>query len=123
VTTCRAQYRPPGGHQRGDRIVDCHLPNGHPGEHEEADTETTWTDLPTALGEIGAELTQAEADAFTAGADPENYGRGYAAGLAAGLDELVRRAQRDTEGQPEAWAFVAWLIEESRKIKESSDRG
>lgn len=57
--------------------------------------------------------------------DPDDrdsdYGRGYAAGLAAGLDELFRRAQRDTKGQPESWAFVAWLVEESRKIKAASD--
>lgn len=41
-TECRAQYQRPGGRQPGDRIVHCHLPAGHPGEHEEADTEVTW---------------------------------------------------------------------------------
>lgn len=38
---CRAQYPYLG---RLDRIVECHLERGHPGEHEEADTEFTWTD-------------------------------------------------------------------------------
>jgi hypothetical protein len=44
VPACRSEYERPGGRNRGDRIVRCHLPDGHPGEHEEADTEATWTD-------------------------------------------------------------------------------
>jgi hypothetical protein len=37
---CRAQYPP--SHPTA-RIIRCHLPASHPGEHEEADTEVTWT--------------------------------------------------------------------------------
>lgn len=40
---CPARYERPGGRERGDRIVKCHLPAGHPGEHEEVDTEVTWS--------------------------------------------------------------------------------
>lgn len=39
---CRAEYTPPGGRQRGDRLVLCDLPRGHDGEHEETDTEVRW---------------------------------------------------------------------------------
>lgn len=41
-TRCPARYERPGGREPGDRIVACHLQAGHPGEHEEADTEVTW---------------------------------------------------------------------------------
>jgi hypothetical protein len=40
---CRSEYERAGGRNRGDRIVRCHLPDGHPGEHEEADTEIQWS--------------------------------------------------------------------------------
>lgn len=46
-TPCRAEYERPGGRQHGDRIVRCHLLAGHPGEHEEANTEVTWIDPHT----------------------------------------------------------------------------
>lgn len=39
---CRVEYERPGGREHGDRIVRCHLPAGHPGEHEEDGTEVTW---------------------------------------------------------------------------------
>lgn len=39
---CESEYKRPGGRQRGDRIVRCHLERGHSGHHEEADTEVTW---------------------------------------------------------------------------------
>jgi len=39
---CGSEYTRPGGRERGDRIIRCHLAHGHPGEHEEADTEVTW---------------------------------------------------------------------------------
>lgn len=41
---CPSRYGRHGGREIGDRIVACHLPTGHPGEHEEADTEVTWVD-------------------------------------------------------------------------------
>lgn len=40
---CTAQYERPGGREPDDRVVRCHLQAGHPGPHEEADTEITWT--------------------------------------------------------------------------------
>lgn len=43
---CTAQYERPGGRQPGDRIVECALPAGHHGEHEEADTEVRWSNPP-----------------------------------------------------------------------------
>jgi hypothetical protein len=39
---CTARYERPGGRESGDRIVACHRPAGHPGDHEEADTGVTW---------------------------------------------------------------------------------
>jgi hypothetical protein len=39
---CLARYERPGGRERGDRIVRCHLSADHSGEHEEADTEVKW---------------------------------------------------------------------------------
>lgn len=41
---CPATYERPGGRDRGDRIVRCHLPPGHPYEHEEDGTDVTWDD-------------------------------------------------------------------------------
>jgi len=35
VNRCSQQYVRPGGHQPGDRIVSCHRPRGHEGEHRE----------------------------------------------------------------------------------------
>lgn len=46
---CNATYEREGGRQPGDRLVVCALPAGHPGEHEEADTEVTWLDPPDPL--------------------------------------------------------------------------
>jgi hypothetical protein len=43
---CRAQYPTPRGVAPGARIVRCGLPAGHPGEHEEAETEVTWAAEP-----------------------------------------------------------------------------
>src|ERR1051326_7186867 len=49
MTRCPAQYRRPGGHQPGDRIVECHLVDLHAGDHEEAGTGFAWSDpMPTA---------------------------------------------------------------------------
>jgi len=51
---CGSEYTRPGGRERGDRIVRCHLAPGHPGEHEEADTEVTWpasVPAPLSAGE------------------------------------------------------------------------
>lgn len=39
---CPARYEREGGRLPEDRLVHCHLEAGHPGEHEEADTEVTW---------------------------------------------------------------------------------
>jgi hypothetical protein len=49
IRRCPARHQRPGGAQPGDRIVACHLPAGHHGDHEEADTEATWTDPTTRL--------------------------------------------------------------------------
>jgi hypothetical protein len=46
---CRAEYVRAGGRAVGDRIIRCHLPVGHQGEHEEADTEITWQEPDTEL--------------------------------------------------------------------------
>lgn len=46
TTRCTAQYQRPGGREPGDRAVDCHLPAGHLGAHQEADTEFAWNDPP-----------------------------------------------------------------------------
>jgi hypothetical protein len=48
---CTAEYERPGGRQRGDRIVRCHLQAGHPGEHEEDGTDVTWIDTPVSTPE------------------------------------------------------------------------
>lgn len=42
TTRCPATYERPTGRERGDRLVECHLQAGHPGEHEEACTDATW---------------------------------------------------------------------------------
>lgn len=44
---CPEEYTRLGGRQPGDRIIRCHLPAGHPGEHEEAETEVRWTSTHT----------------------------------------------------------------------------
>ena len=44
TTRCESTCERPGD-LRGDyRVVSCHLPAGHPGEHEEDGTDVTWTD-------------------------------------------------------------------------------
>jgi hypothetical protein len=63
---CPARYERAGGREPGDRIVACHLEAGHPGDHEEADTEVTWVSHP-----LDAELVERsdppEDDRFTEG--------------------------------------------------------
>jgi hypothetical protein len=39
---CPEIYEREGGREPGDRLVECHLQAGHPGEHEEAGTDVTW---------------------------------------------------------------------------------
>jgi hypothetical protein len=41
---CPAEYPRSPNPLPNTRIVRCHLEAGHPGEHEEADTDVTWTD-------------------------------------------------------------------------------
>lgn len=68
-TVCPAEYTRTGGRQRGDRIIRCHLPYGHGGEHEEADTECTWLDAaPVAAGGGDTPTTSGHTDT---GADSE----------------------------------------------------
>ena len=50
--TCRSEYIRRGGAEPGDRIVRCHLPAGHPGEHEEAETEVTWLSVEELLPDV-----------------------------------------------------------------------
>jgi hypothetical protein len=44
---CRARYPRPANVSPKTRIIRCHLPAGHPGEHEEDGTEVTWIDPPS----------------------------------------------------------------------------
>jgi hypothetical protein len=62
--TCPNEYTRPGGRQRGDRIVRCHLPAGHTGEHEEADTERTWLNADDAGAGDGEQDTATTAHAL-----------------------------------------------------------
>jgi hypothetical protein len=41
---CPATYERTGGRAPGDRVVECHLQAGHPGDHEEDGTDVTWVD-------------------------------------------------------------------------------
>ncbi len=41
---CLAEYDPPRGRQRGDRIVECRMPAGHDGGHSEDDGVHWWPD-------------------------------------------------------------------------------
>lgn len=47
VPLCVARYERRGGAQPGDRVVECILLPGHPGDHED-DTGTTWAATPRA---------------------------------------------------------------------------
>jgi hypothetical protein len=52
LTACPARWERPGGRQRGDRLVACHLQSGHEGEHEEEGTDVTWTDAGEVSGYV-----------------------------------------------------------------------
>jgi hypothetical protein len=43
LARCRAQYPRPANVPPNTRLIHCGLQAGHPGEHEEDDTEVTWT--------------------------------------------------------------------------------
>jgi hypothetical protein len=60
---CPARYEREGGRDPGDRIVECHLEAGHPGEHEEEGTEVTW--LPDEPDDHDRFREQALADPAT----------------------------------------------------------
>ena len=61
MTRCPAQYRRPGGHQPGDRIVECHLVDLHAGDHEEAGTGFAWSDpMPTACDLTDEQIRMSE---------------------------------------------------------------
>lgn len=54
---CPVEYEREGGHQRGDRIVHCHLNAGHPGEHEEEGAGVTWVNDDDSGSTFNPELT------------------------------------------------------------------
>jgi hypothetical protein len=61
IARCPATYERDAGREPGDRIVECHLQAGHPGEHEEDGTDVTWINdddlwMPEDFEPCGAEF-------------------------------------------------------------------
>lgn len=98
---CRDEYVREGGRHPGDRIVRCHLPAGHPGEHEEADTEVTWINEATVSPppEVSPQ-EQWVSPVHTTSADEKSafatlndaIANAYEAGVAAGRTQAAHRA-------------------------------
>jgi hypothetical protein len=115
---CPARYEREGGALPGDRIVECHLEAGHPGEHEEADTEVTWVNdeegdgsAPISYLDVrdGTPVATEQQAAFLEANDA--YARGVAEGrrrreremVEARAEELMNRPENSPPSSPEQY--------------------
>lgn len=96
---CHAEYERHGGRRPGDRIIRCHLPAGHPGEHEEDDTEVTWAEPSPAQAPPPAD-------------HPDGRRNMTAPGPAADLIEyaakIIVAKRQESYTAPYHWAGALW---------------